>query len=136
MRPVLLEIMPIWRIGFLALTLVLPGCGGGSASTGSMFTQMQISVSLPISTIVVSKNGQAVIVPIQINSTSETALVSFTGLPMGIQEKYSSTDTNPSGTIAFSANSSTPVGTYMPIVTVNSANQTASTMFTLIVKAS
>ncbi len=136
MRPALLTAMPISRISFATFTLFLTGCGGGSAATGSMFTQMPISVSLPVSTIVVSKNGPTVIVPIQIKSTSETALVAVTPLPTGVQEKYSYSDTNPSGTLAFSANSTTPAGTYTPIVTVMSANQTASTSFTLVIKAS
>jgi hypothetical protein len=136
MRPALFATMPIWRIGFFAFALSLTGCGGGSAANGSMFTQMPISVSLPISTVVVSKNGPTVIIPIQIKSTSETALVAVAPLPAGVQEKYSYSDTNPSGTLAFSANSSSPAGTYTPIVTVMSANQTASTSFTLIIKAS
>ena len=136
MRPALFSTIPIWRIGFFAFALSLTGCGGSSVATGSMFTQMPISVYLPISTIVVSRNGPAVIVPIQIKSTSETALVAVAPLPAGVQEKYSYSDTNPSGSLAFSANSTAPVGTYTPIVTVTSANQTASTSFTLIVKAS
>jgi hypothetical protein len=136
MRPGLLATLSIWRISSVATTLTLAGCGGGSAGTGSMFTQMPISVSLPVSTIVVSKNGTTVTVPIQIQSTSETALVAVSGLPAGVQEKYSFTDTNPSGTLTFSANATSPTGTYTPIVTVMSANQTASTGFTLIVKAS
>lgn len=135
MRPALLATIPNRCVGFVASALFLTGCGGGSAGTGSMFVQMPISVSLPISTIVLSKNGPTVIVPIQIKSTSETALVAVSPLPAGVQEKYSFSDTNPSGTLAFSANSTTPAGTYMPIVTVMSANQSASTSFTLIVKA-
>ena len=136
MRPAHFATTPMCRISFFAFAFCLTGCGGGSAATGSMFTQMPISVSLPITTVVVSKNGPTVIVPIQIKSTSETALVSVSPLPAGVQEKYSYSDTNPSGSLSFSANSTSPAGTYTPIVTVMSANQTASTGFTLIVKAS
>ena len=78
--------------------------------------------------------GSPVIVPIQIDSTSETATVFFSGLPGGVLEMYAATDTNPSGSLTFTATSSAMTGTYMPIVTVSSAGQTATTQITLIVK--
>lgn len=106
------------------------GCGGRG---GSMVTQAPISVSLVITTVTVSPNGTPVIVPININSPSETALVAVSGLPGGLKVTYAASDTNPSGTLTFTAGASATVGTYMPIVTVNSAGQTASTKFTLVV---
>jgi len=111
--------------------LLIAGCGGG----GGMLTQNPITVNLPISTVVVMPAGSTVIVPIQIGSTSETALVSLVGLPAGVSERYAASDTNPSGTLAFTANSTTPTGTTMPTITVMSAGQTAMTRFTLVVKA-
>lgn len=98
-----------------------------------MIMPVPISVSLPVSTIVVPQDGTQVVVPINIVSTSETALVSISGLPAGLQEKYAASDTNPSGSLAFTASTTTPTGTYTPIVTVISAGQTASTNFTLVV---
>jgi hypothetical protein len=53
-----------------------------------MVAQVPITVSLPISTVVVPQDGMQVIVPIDITSTSETALVAVSGLPSGLQEKY------------------------------------------------
>jgi len=100
-----------------------------------MITQVPITVSLPISTVVVPQDGTQVIVPIDITSTSETALVAVSGLPSALQEKYAASDTNPSGSLAFTASAATPPGTYTPTVTVNSAGQTASTNFTLVVTA-
>jgi hypothetical protein len=97
--------------------------------------QPPITVSLPISTVVVIRGGGAVTVPIQIGSTSETALVSVEGLPGGVQATYDASDTNPSGTLSFSANASAMAGTYMPVVVVTSANQTASLSFTLTIKS-
>jgi hypothetical protein len=94
-----------------------------------------ISVFLPISTVVVSQGGSPVIIPIQIESTSETALVSVNGLPAGVQVTYASSDTNPSGTLSFMASTATPPGTYSPTVGVNSAGQMTSTGLTLIVNA-
>ena len=116
----------------LGLAVVLGcSCGGGSIYT----PPPTISVSLPVSTVVVPQDGTRVIVPINITSTSETALVMVIGLPGGVGEKYSASDTNPSGSLEFTANASATLGTYMPQVTVNSAGQTASTNFTLIVTA-
>ena len=94
-----------------------------------------IMVSLPVSTVVVPQDGTQVVVPINITSTSETAVVSVSGLPAGLEEKYEASDTNPSGSLAFTASAATPEGTYTPRVTVQSAGQTASTNFTLVVSA-
>lgn len=108
------------------------GCGGRG---GLIITQQPIAVSLPISTVVVPQDGMQVIVPINITSTSETALVSVSGLPSGVQVKYSASDTSPSGSLAFTANASAPQGTYVPTVTVKSAGATASSSFTLVITA-
>jgi hypothetical protein len=115
---------------FLGFVLTTAGCGAGGNSS---IAQVPITVSLPISTVVLPRNGTQVIVPISISSTSETALVSITGLPGGVQEKYAASDTNPSGSLAFTASAATPTGTYTPRVTVNSAGQTASLNFKLVV---
>ena len=98
-----------------------------------MIVQVPITVSLPISTVVMPQDGTQVIVPIDITSTSETALVAVSCLLSGLQEKYAASDTNPSGSLVFTASTATPAGTYTPTVTVNSARQTASTNFTLVV---
>ena len=100
-----------------------------------MIVPVPITVSLPVSIVVVPQDGTPVVVPINITSTSETALVSVSGLPTGLQEKYAASDTNPSGSLAFTASAVTPAGTYTPKVTVQSAGQTASTDFTLVVSA-
>src|ERR1035438_3688683 len=107
------------------------GCGGGVSMLPSV--QVPITVSLVISTIYVPQDGTPVMVPIPIASSSETALVSISGLPAGVQVKYTSTDTNPSGRLSFVAGVASQAGTYTPTVTVYSAGQTASTTFTLIV---
>lgn len=90
---------------------------------------------LPISTVNLTQGAASITIPIQIGSPSETAQVSVAGLPAGIQVKYASTDTNPSGSLTFTANESAMTGNFMPIVTVNSAGLTASTGFTLVVKS-
>ena len=109
--------------------LVATGCGGG----GGSMTVTPISVSLDVASLTVSQSGAPVAVHIDIISTSETALVAVNGLPAGLQVKYSATDTNPSGTLAFTASAAAPTGTYKLTVTVNSAGQTASTSLTLVV---
>ena len=131
MRSMFRSIRLVPGVAFLGFALAAAGCGGG----GSIITQTPITVSLPISTVDVPQDGTQVIVPIDITSTSETALVAVSGLPSGLQEKYAASDTNPSGTLAFTASAATPEGTYTPTVTVNSAGQTASTNFTLVVTA-
>jgi hypothetical protein len=92
-----------------------------------------ISVSLSTSTVVVPQDGMPNSVQITIKSTSETALVSFNGLPGGVQTTYAASDTNPSGPLTFVATASAPAGTYSASVTANSAGQTASTPFQLVV---
>ena len=106
----------------------LAGCGGSG-----MVTQPPISVSLPVSKVTLTQNGNTVIIPIQIMSTSETALVMVNNLPSGVQSMYAASDTNPSGTLSFKASSSTMTGTFMPTVNVLSAGQSTSTQFTLVV---
>jgi hypothetical protein len=95
----------------------------------------RITISLSNSSVVVAKAGKPTFVQITIMSTSEMAVVNLDGLPGGVQVSYAASDTNPSGTLTFTANSTASVGTYMPIITVNSAGQTATLTFTLIVAA-
>lgn len=115
----------------MAAMLAMTACGGGTGSPA----MLPISVSLNPSTVALAQNGPLVHVAIAIMSTSETALVNFTGLPAGVKVTYAASDTSPSGLLTFTATASSPVGTTMPIVTVNSAGQTASLQFTLIVSA-
>jgi hypothetical protein len=122
----------VWSLCGLAIVILAAGCGGGG---DSVITAPPIAVSLPVSTVVVPQDGTQVIVPIRITSTSETALVSVRGLPAGVQVKYSASDTNPSGSLALTGSAETPSGAYSVTVTVNSAGQTASTNFTLIITA-
>jgi len=100
-----------------------------------MGTPLPVTVSLGTSTVVVPQDGTQVVVPILINSTSETALVSVTGLPAGVAEKYAASDTSPSGSLFFTASQTSPQGSYPSTVTVQSAGQTASTNFTLVITA-
>jgi hypothetical protein len=92
-------------------------------------------VYLPISSVIIVPGAAPVSIPIQISSSSETALVSVGPLPAGVDAKYAASDTNPSGSITFSANSSTMSGNYMPIITVISSGQTVSTGLTMTVKS-
>jgi|SRR4051812_29909563 len=108
------------------------GCGGGG---GGQVPMAPVTVSLNPSTIVVAPGGTPVHTQLNIQSTSETALVNFTGLPGGVSEMYAASDTNPSGLLTFTAIKSTMAGTYMPTVIVDSAGQTVSTRFTLVVSS-
>jgi hypothetical protein len=130
--------MRIWfRLATAFTTLILSwaaiGCGGGGGSGSGTNPVNPISVSLSTSTVVVPQDGMPSSVQITIKSTSETALVSFIGLPGGVQATYAASDTNPSGPVTFVATTSSAAGTYSASVTANSAGQTASTQFTLVV---
>jgi hypothetical protein len=119
----------VFALAALGGGLALSGCGGA----GQMSQPPPVSVSLSLSNVMVTRGGAPAIVLIDINSTSETALVSVTGLPGGVGEKYAASDTNPSGTLTFTAGSTAMLGTYTPVVMVISAGQMASTKFTLVV---
>ena len=69
--------------------------------------------------------------PIDIISTSETALLAVSCLPSGLQEKYAASDTTLRIARVY-ASTATPAGTSTPAMTVNSVGQTASTNFTLV----
>jgi hypothetical protein len=114
------------------LALYLAGCGG---ATGYTSNTPPISVMVP-PTVTVSQDGKPVIVQIFIESPSETALVTFVGLPAGVEEKYAASDTSPSGDLTFTGSDTSSPGSYKVTVTVSSAGQTASTSFTLVVSAS
>ena len=115
----------------LPLLLSVIGCGGGANSSRSQGTP--ITVSLAMSPVVVLQDGSPTGVGINIGSTSETAQVSVSGLPAGLQQKYAASDTNASGLLTFNATSSSPAGTYTPTITVASAGQTITAQFKLVV---
>jgi hypothetical protein len=93
-------------------------------------------VSLNSAVVTVPQDGTPVRVVITISSSSETALVSFIGLPGGVEDMYQATDTNPSGLLTFTATMAAVAGTYTPTILVNSAGQTASLRFTMVVASS
>ncbi|MGB6688042.1 MAG: hypothetical protein WBE76_09400 [Terracidiphilus sp.] len=127
----------LWR-PFLCGSLIaaaLPICGCGGGAGGGNQNLPSISVMLDGSRVVVSQDGTPVFVQIFIDSPSETALVSFTGMPGGVQVAYRASDTSPSGTLTFIGSSAAPLGTFTPKVTAMSAGGMASTKFTLVVEA-
>jgi len=116
-------------LGMTAALTTACGCGGKA-----MFeAPPAISVSLPNPNVVVSQDGMQVTVPIQIDSTSETAIVMVTELPAGIQATYKASDTSPSGDLFLTGSTAAMVGTYMPTILVNSAGAMAKTQFHLMV---
>ncbi len=125
---------PIARPAFAVVLSLLTVTGCGSNGTGSsVSTQVPIAVNLPTGPFVVPQDGDPLQIQIGIVSSSETALVSFTNLPAGIQTAYKASDTNPSGSITFTASSAAPPGAYTPTVVVSSAGQTVSADFNLVV---
>jgi hypothetical protein len=128
------KLLPVaTMVGGALIAALCSGCGG----RGSSFAPhpQPISVSLSTSNVVVPQDGTPVHVQITIRSTSETALIGFVGLPGGVDAKYAASDTNPSGLLTFMATKKIAAGTYMPIIAVNSAGQSAMITFTMVVPA-
>ena len=115
--------------GLVIATLSVCGCGGQSG----MSAANPITVQLVNSTVTLVQGGSAVSDRIVINSLSETAQVSVTGLPAGVGVSYEASDTNPSGLLTFAATARGTKGTFMPVVSVESAGQQAATSFRLVV---
>lgn len=93
-----------------------------------------VTVKLSLAKVTVSPGGMPASDLIFIASPSETALVSFSGLPGGVTVKYAASDTSPSGTLTFTAGNNAPAGNYTVKVTAMTAGQTASATFTLVVE--
>lgn len=117
--------------GALVLVLGLAGCGGNS---GDKIPPIILSVSLSNTTVDVPQGG-SVYVPVTIDAPTETATFSMAGLPPGVGQSYKESESNPSGLLTLTASTSSPLGTYMPTITVGSSGQTASLVFTLVVTA-
>jgi hypothetical protein len=118
----------------LSLALCAAACATGCGGRSGVVSLPPITVYLPVTTVTITQNGASMTIPIQIQSTSETALVKVAGLPAGVSETYAASDTNPSGTLTFTATRTATAGRFMPQVSVMSAGQTANAVFTLIVK--
>jgi hypothetical protein len=113
-----------------AILHILTGCGGGS------FTPPPINLSVSIATTVtLAPNNAAISVPVTIVAPTETATFTIAALPGGVSYSYKESESNPSGLLTLTANTMTAAGTYMPVITVGSSGQTASTTFTLVVSA-
>lgn len=120
------------RVTSAGFVLAITGCGSGAKFSPP---PIELSVSLSETTIVVPPNGMLVTVPVTVVAPTETVTLTVGGLPAGVAENYKESESNPSGLLTLSANSSTMPGTYMPTITVASTGQTASQVFTLVVSS-
>lgn len=121
-------------LGTAALACLIPLGGCGSATGSKMLSGPPVSVMLALPTLTLEPGGATVTENIYIASPSETAQVSFVGLPGGVAVKYAASDTSPSGTLRFTAASYTTEGSYKVKVTALTAGETASASFTLAVE--
>jgi hypothetical protein len=113
-----------------ALTFALIGCGGGT------FAPQPFNLSVSVNaTVYVPPNGTAVNIQVIIVAPTETATLTIAGLPAGVSYNYQESESNPSGLLTLIANSVTVPGAYMPKITVGALDQTASTVFTLVISA-
>jgi hypothetical protein len=120
------------RVTSAGFVLAMTGCGSGAKFSPP---PIELSVSLSETTIVVPPNGMLVNVPVTVVAPTETVTLTVGGLPAGVAENYKESESNPSGLLTLSANSSTMPGTYMPTITIASTGQTASLVFTLVVRS-
>jgi hypothetical protein len=131
-----IEMMRLGRSGIrvtsAGFVLAMTGCGSGAKFSPP---PIELSVSLSETTIVVPSNGMLVSVPVTVVAPTETVTLTVGGLPTGVAETYKESESNPSGLLSLSANSSTMPGTYMPTITVASTGQFASLVFTLVVSS-
>jgi hypothetical protein len=116
-----------------AVLLSVTSCGGGKTSFSP--PPINLSVSVNNATITVPPNNMAVYVQVVIVAPTETATFTIAGLPAGVSFNYRESESSPSGLLTLMANPSTMPGTYMPLITVGTLGQTASTVFTLVVTA-
>ena len=92
-----------------------------------------LSVTISENPIPITAGGLPVYVSVLIDAPTETVSFAMMGLPGGVSESYKESESNPSGQLTLTANSSTPPGTYKCTVTVGSSGQMASTMVNLVV---
>jgi hypothetical protein len=118
--------------GFLILTAfsLLSGCGGSHSMTTPPIV---LSVTISENPIQITAGGPPVYVQVLIVAPTETTSFAMMGLPGGVSESYKESESNPSGQLTLTANSTTPPGTYQCTVTVGSSGQMASTTVNLVV---
>jgi hypothetical protein len=119
------------RMVTAGFVFALTGCGGGSYTP----PPINLSVSVNSATVTVPANGMPVYAQVTIVAPTETATFAIAGLPAGVSYSYQESESNPSGLLTLTANSTAVPGTYMPKVTVGSSGQTASVVFTLMITA-
>ena len=114
----------------LAVFGAISGCGGSHSMTTPPIV---LSVTISENPIPITAGGLPVYVSVLIDAPTETVSFAMMGLPGGVSESYKESESNPSGQLTLTANSSTPPGTYKCTVTVGSSGQMASTMVNLVV---
>jgi len=119
--------LPSYSLLFSGILLIY-GCGGGNSSNPAIV----LSVALANNTIDMQR-GQTLNVPVVVVAPTETVSFVLTGLPPGVTESYKESESNPSGLLTITTNSTASTGTYQPTITVGSSGQTASLVFTLVI---
>jgi hypothetical protein len=116
----------------LATMLALPGCGGKANNAPAPFP---LSVTIGMPTLTIQQGGQPILQPITIMAPTETTTFVVSGLPAGVNATYKPSESNPSGLMTLTANASATIGSTMPVITVGTKGETATTTFTLVVTA-
>jgi len=99
-----------------------------------MAPPVTLSVSLSNPTVTLTA-GSTVSVSVVVVAPTETVTFAINPLPSGIAYSYKESESNPSGLLTLQASPSADPGSYQPTIIVGSSGKTASTVFTLVVKA-
>jgi hypothetical protein len=110
------------------ILLLTIGCGSGKSSS----SPTPITVTVQSTPIVLPQDGSTVQVPITIVSFTP-AQVTFSSLPALVQATFSAVGGGPSGTLALSASSATPTGSYASTATVTSGTQRATASLNIVI---
>jgi hypothetical protein len=130
MRSLARFLLPVPGLCFLAIAMILAGCGGGTGSTTT--PPPTLTATLGSGNIVVPQDGTPATLTVTIGGPSGPGAVSVTNLPGGVTAQFAAQNGGPSGTLTFTGSTSAAAGSYSPSVAVSLAGQSASANFTLV----
>jgi hypothetical protein len=120
--------MWIVSLGVLSLCLIVGGCGSGGSSGGQSLPA-DLTLTLSSASLVALQDGTPAPVTVTIQrpaGDTSAATLSTTSLPTGLQAQITSPGSGSSGSVTFTAQSTTSAGTYPVTIKVVDASATGS----------
>jgi hypothetical protein len=118
----------IVSLGVLPLCLIIAGCGSGGSGGGTSLPS-NLKLTLSSASVVALQDGTPAPVTVTIQRPSgdtSAATLSTTSLPAGLQAQITSPGSGSSGSVAFTAQSTTSAGTYPITIQASDASATGS----------